>query len=162
MKRKWHIGAARPLLVAILSLAVAGCQGYTPRGAAYASAGVLVAANNQVLDECRRSKAQATIEIASATPEQANNLRAEWKQPFTHNVCQSLSLAYKTASLAAEQALDLTKPGEATPSNLTAAGIQYVYTVAALLAKAGVKPVGQVSDFLDVVNAQLLKTTEVK
>lgn len=148
--------------IVFVILVVTGCAG-SKLGKAYQSAGVLVAANTQVQDECERSKAQGRINAISApTEEEATRLRLEGIKPFTKATCANLALAYKTASFAAEQALDLTATQNVTPAALTAAGVSYVYQVAATLSQAGVKPVREVQDFIDVVNDQLLKARETR
>ncbi len=66
------------------------------------------------------------------------------------------------SAAAAKQALTLTGPGGTSTAALTASGVQFVYTVSATLAQAGVKPAVRIQEFIEVVNGALLKATEVK
>jgi len=136
----------------------------TPLGKAYQSAGVLVVANEQVQDECLRSKLQGRILAATEPdPVRAEQIRLKGLPPFTRATCKNLAVAYKVAAAAAKEALKITGTG-GTPSTaaLTASSVQFVFTVSATLAQAGVKPAGEIQEFIRVVNGALLKATEVR
>lgn len=151
------------ILIPALILIAVGCA-TTKLGRVFQGAGVLVAANKQVQDECSRSKAQGRILAASeADPVKAKKIRLEGLPPFTKKTCVALAASYKLASKAAKEALRITAdPSAATPIHLTAYGVEYIYTAAVTLSKAGVKPAAELQRFLDVANQALLRATEVK
>jgi len=157
-RRSWLLRA--PALA--LALILASCA-TTPFGKAYQSAGVLIVANEQVQDECNRSKLQGRILAATEPdPVKAKEIRLKGLPPFTKSTCKTLAISYKLAAAAAKQALTLTGPGGTSTAVLTASGVQFVYTVSATLAQAGVKPAVQIQEFIEIVNGELLKATEVK
>ena len=88
------------------------CAG-TYIGKAYQAAGVLIAANEQVQDECNRSKLQGRILAASEPdPLKAEQIRLKGLPPFTRSTCKNLAVAYKVAAEGAKQALKITGQAE--------------------------------------------------
>ena len=149
------------VLCLIVAFVVSACA-TTPLGKAYQSAGVLVTANTQAQNECERSKIQGRLQadaIEQVDPGKASELRANGIPPFTKSVCQNLALAYSLAKEAAKKALQLTSQGQPTAAQYAAAGISYIYTVTSLLSQAGVRPAGEIQDFLDQTSALLLRPT---
>ena len=137
------------MLALIISMALLVSCATTPRGKAQQAGRVMIAMDEVMLQECEKSKANATLDAATG--------EMEW-QPLSKDTCKAAKLAYMGAFASWEATLDeLSQDPNASIGAHLAVISRYILIVADILKDAGIQLPDNIMSHVDKLKGVLLR-----